>query len=396
MRNVVYTQGVDIPNVSLLGRNINNYFLIMKFKGLYFTAVVAGLFATLVLSSCGGVNRCSAQGEDSIALAAQKQPLRTRLLFAGDAMCHSPQLTSALCSDGSHDFKKSFAAAKPHFDNADVTIVNLETTISPDGHYSGYPTFSSPKAYAEALDWLGTDIALLANNHCCDRGSKGIHSTVATLDTLGIAHTGAFANKADYDKNAILRFESNGIKFALINYTYGTNGIPTPSGCFVNLIDPLKIHEDLVKASEGSDCIIACMHWGIEYQRQPSAEQLKLAEFLHTNGANIVIGSHPHVVQPYVATDRIITVYSLGNFVSNQRKRYTDGSILAEIEVEKRPDSVCRLSLKTIPIWVKTPGHEIVSSAHDSEVTLNEEQRAKYDLFLRDTEQLLKQGIKHQ
>ena len=106
-------------------------------------------------------------------------------------------------------------------------------------------------------------------------------------------------------------------------------------------------------------------------------------------------GGLAHVVQPYVATDRIITVYSLGNFVSNQRKRYTDGSILAEIEVEKRPDSVCRLSLKTIPIWVKTPGHEIVSSAHDSEVILNEEQRAKYDLFLRDTEQLLKQGIKH-
>ena len=308
-------------------------------------------------------------------------------------MCHSPQLTSALRNDGTYDFKKSFAAAKPHFDSADVTIVNLETTISPDGKYSGYPTFSSPKAYAEALDWLGTDIALLANNHCCDRSGKGIHSTVATLDTLGIAHTGAFANTADREKNAILRFESNGIKFALINYTYGTNGIPVPSGCFVNLIDTTQILEDLTKASEGADCVIACMHWGIEYQRQPSTEQLKLAEILHTNGADLVIGSHPHVVQPYVATDRMITVYSLGNFVSNQRKRYTDGSILVEIEVEKGLDGVCHYSLKTIPIWVKTPGHEIVSSAHDSEVELNEEQRAKYELFLRDTEQLLKQGL---
>ena len=356
--------------------------------------IILFISTLLLFVSCQSGAHHTPVAEAAIVVDTLPREKRTRLLFAGDAMCHGPQLESARCSDGSYDFKKSFTAVKPHFDSVDVTIVNLETTIAPDTRYTGYPTFSSPRAYAEALDWLGTDIALLANNHCCDRSSKGIRSTIATLDTLGIAHTGAFANEEERSRNAILRFESQGIKFSLVNYTYGTNGLPTPKDCFVNRIDTVQIRKDLLRANEDVDCVIACMHWGIEYQRQPSREQRKLAEFLHRNGVDLVIGSHPHVVQPYVATDSLITVYSLGNFVSNQRKRYTDGSILAEIEVVKSPEGVCSYSLKTIPIWVKTPGHEIVSSAYDSEVELNAEQRAKYELFLRDTESLLSRGVK--
>ena len=319
---------------------------------------------------------------------------RVRLLFAGDAMCHSPQIAAACGSDSALDFKGSFAAVKPYFDRADIAVVNLETTISPNNSYSGYPTFASPAEYAEALAWAGADVAVLANNHCCDRGARGIRSTVATLDRLGVAHTGAFADAADYERNRVLRLERNGIKFAIVNYTYGTNGLPIPSDCAVNLIDTLVMAEDLHLAVDGSDCVVACVHWGEEYRSRPTREQRKLANFLHRHGADIVVGSHPHVVQPAVADAKGVTIYSLGNFVSNQRKRYCDGGILAEVEVLKQPSGECRYSLVVTPVWVAMPGYRILPPEVAADEPLSAVQRADYELFMLDTEQLFVDGLK--
>ena len=309
-------------------------------------------------------------------------------------MCHTPQIRSARCEDNSLDFRPLFAGVKSYFDKADIAVVNLETTISANSQYSGFPLFASPAEYADALAWLGTDVALLANNHCCDKGGKGMHTTIAKLDSLDIAHTGAFLNEEDYQRNIILRFERNNIRISLFNYSYYTNGNPIPKGCKVNLIDTVHMAKVIESASADSDCIIACMHWGNEYQRQPSQEQHTLAQFLHRNGVDIIVGSHPHVVQPYTATEREITLYSLGNFISNQKDRYTDGSILAEIEVEKGRDGICRYSLRTIPVWVKRPGHRLVSSefAHREEMTTT--QRTLYERFINDTERLLERGVK--
>jgi poly-gamma-glutamate synthesis protein (capsule biosynthesis protein) len=305
-----------------------------------------------------------------------------------------PQVESARQEDSSIDFRTSFAGIKSHFDRADIAIVNLETTISHNSRYSGYPCFASPAEYADALAWLGVDVALLANNHCCDKGARGVLSTIAKLDTLGIAHTGLFHCAEDSLRNSILRFERNGIKLSLLNYTYGTNGNPIPKGCAVNLIDTLKMANDIAAASVGADCVVACVHWGYEYQRQPSRSQRQLAQLLHRNGVDIVVGSHPHVVQPYAATESEITIFSLGNFVSNQRDRYTDGGLLAEIEIVKESDTLCRYSLRTIPIWVKVPGHRVVSSDFASDEEMTEAQRADYNRFIDDTERLLKKGVK--
>ena len=360
----------------------------MRGKCIYLAGVVASLYTALALSSCGTTNHRPPQAIEPIA-----QPQHLRLLFTGDAMCHTPQITSARSKGDSIDFRPSFAGVKRHFDEADIAIVNLETTVSSDSQYSGYPCFASPAEYVDALAWLGTDVVVLANNHCCDKGVEGIRSTIGRLDSLGIAHTGLFLNEEDYRRNTILRFERNGIRLSLLNYTYGTNGIPTPKGCIVNRIDTVQIKSDLQLASNGADCVVAYIHWGIEYQQQPSSAQRKLAQFLHRNGVDIIVGSHPHVVQPYTATDRQITIYSLGNFVSNQRKRYTDGGLLAEIEIERGADSICRYSLRTIPTWVMVPGHRIISSESASEVEMTEAQRAAYNRFIDDTEALLKGGL---
>ena len=363
----------------------------MKLNFLRSIVPIAGLLSALILTSCKEGN------EQYMAIEAAFEapaPQRVRLLFAGDAMCHTPQIRSAYRKGGSIDFKSAFAGVKPHFDKADIAIVNLETTISPNSRYSGYPCFSSPKQYADALAWLGADVAILANNHCCDNGAIGVRSTIAKLDSLGIAHTGVFHNAEERERNAILRLEHNGIKLAIVNYTYGTNGNPVPRGCIVNRINTAQMAKDIELASKGSDCVIACMHWGFEYQQQPCSEQRKLAQFLHSHGVDLVIGSHPHVVQPYVATDSLITLYSLGNFISNQKKPNTDGGLLAEIEIEKGADGVCKYSLHTIPVWVKFPGHKLVSSEHDGEVEMTKVQRVRYERFVSNTKRLLEKGVK--
>ncbi|MBO5813523.1 MAG: CapA family protein [Alistipes sp.] len=362
--------------------------------------------AVALLVSCGDAgcgSVCDHLGDEEQMLLADREQSslpttpstqRVRLLFAGDAMCHSPQITAAYRVNGLLDFKSSFAAVKPYFDRADIAVVNLETTISANSQYSGYPTFSSPAEYAEALAWAGMDVALLANNHCCDRGARGIRSSVAALNRLGVAHTGAFADQEDYDKNSILRFERGGIRFALVNYTYGTNGIPVPSDCRVNMIDTLRMAEDLARARVDADCLVACLHWGEEYRRQPSREQRALAEFMHRHGVDILVGSHPHVVQPALTDGESVTIYSLGNFVSNQRKRYCDGGIMAEVEVEKRSDGSLRYSLCVTPVWVSVPGYRILPPEVAAKMIGKGQQRADYEQFMYDTERLFVEGLK--
>ena len=198
-------------------------------------------------------------------------------------------------------------------------IVNLETTLTRTDRYTGYPCFRSPAALADALRDAGVDVAVLANNHCCDGGGAGVHTTVAELRRCGIRHTGVFTDSLDRAANNPLWLEHCGVRFALLNYTYGTNGIPVPEGVRVNLIDTVRMAADLAAAREGSpDCIAVCIHWGNEYERQANAEQRRLARFLRRNGADLIVGSHPHVVQPFETDSSHVVLYSLGNFVSRR------------------------------------------------------------------------------
>ncbi len=345
--------------------------------------------AVSCVESGGGLCSLGNRGEQPNAKTEQ----RVRLLFAGDAMCHSPQIAAARQADGSLDFSESFVAMKPYFERADISVVNLETTISPNTTYSGYPMFSSPKEYAEALAQVGVDVALLANNHCCDRGARGIRTTIETLNRLGVAHTGVFADGDDYKQNRILRLDTNGIKFSILNYTYGTNGMPVPSGCVVNLIDTMRITEDLRIAREGADCVVAYLHWGDEYQSRPSRGQRRLADFLHRHGADVVVGSHPHVVQPARATNGRVTIFSLGNFVSNQRKRYCDGGVVAEVEVVKSADGECRYDLTITPVWVALPEYKIMPPEVAAMENMSDAQHAMYEQFMSDTERLFVAGL---
>ncbi|MDR1408396.1 MAG: CapA family protein [Tannerella sp.] len=321
---------------------------------------------------------------------------RARLVFAGDLMQHTTQIRAARAPDGVYDYSESFKYVKDIFMNADVAILNFETTLAPREPYTGYPRFRSPVQIADALKDMGVDIAALANNHICDNGFAGISFTIGYLDSCGIASTGVFADSAQYLERHPLRFEAGNLRFALLNYTYGTNGMPVPSKAIVNLTDTAVIASDLARIDRrGTDCIIVLFHWGDEYARRPNGEQQMLDAFCRRRGVEMVIGSHSHTIQPFEehldadSVTRAVTVYSLGNLVSNQRWRYSDGGLMVTLDVEKPDDGPLRIHMQPLPVWVLLPGYRILPERVADTIRMAEQQRAMYRQFAADTHALL-------
>ena len=347
----------------------------------------AALCCTAVLAGCATPTQNGAEA-DAAALS-EARPVRVRLLFAGDVMAHTPQLTAARTADGQYDFRPVFSYLKPRFAEADAVIVNLETTLSPEPPFSGYPCFRTPASMADALRDAGVDMAVLANNHCCDAGERGIRRTARELERCGIRHTGVFADSIDFVARNPLLFEQRGIRFALLNYTYSTNGNPVPKGVIVNRIDSALMVRDLERVRRDSvDCTIVCIHWGVEYERRENGSQRHLADLLRRHGADI-IGSHPHVVQPFRADSLHAVFYSLGNFVSNQRWRYSDGGLMAEVTATRRPSGRMSYTARPVPVWVLHPGYRIVPPEVGDTLPMAHAVRAQYERFMEDTRRTL-------
>ncbi len=342
------------------------------------------------------------------SFAQQADTTRLSLVFAGDIMGHDEQITGAWdAATNSYNYEPTFRYVKPYVEKADIAIANFEVTLG-GKPYKGYPQFSSPDALAIAAREAGFDIFLQANNHALDRGKAGFARTLTMLDSLRIIHTGTFANTDDRSKNYPLIVEKNNIRVALLNYTYGTNGIVIQPPFIINRIDTAVIRRDLDKARLASpDFIIVCMHWGDEYQRFENQGQRKLASFILKHGADAIIGSHPHVVQPVKlypdATDtalKKIVVYSQGNFVSNQRAQYKDGGIMAELNLMKTTGTTRVEDFSYLPTWVfrddlsgKSTFY-IVPVAYYENNTLRfgfrDHDRYKISLFSKDTREHLK------
>lgn len=285
------------------------------------------------------------------------------LLFAGDAMQHKAQIADAVRNGDTFFYDDNFSDIKDEISSADVSVVNLEAPLA-GPPYTGYPAFSAPDEFAEALKRCGFDIFLTANNHILDKGAKGTLRTIATLDSLGVRHTGSFRNSVTRRTDYPLMITGKGLRIALLNYTYGTNGIKAKSGCIVNYIDTAAIKRDIKAANElDADIIIAALHWGDEYKTLPDRKQEDLAAWLHKSGVRIIIGSHPHVIQP-VKTEsdknggiRNITLYSLGNFISNMQTKMTMGGIIFRFELEKKDGSVTISSPRYAKIFTQRPAH---------------------------------------
>jgi poly-gamma-glutamate capsule biosynthesis protein CapA/YwtB (metallophosphatase superfamily) len=287
---------------------------------------------------------------------------RLSILFAGDIMGHDTQINAAFYPDsGKYDYQFCFSFLKPFIQNADIAIGNLEVTLAGEP-YKGYPQFSSPDELADALKESGFDILVNANNHALDRGKEGLERTIEITGHKGLIMTGTFESEEAREIRYPLIVEKNNILLAILNYTYGTNGLVSSSPNIINYIDTSIIHDDIMKARKvNPDFIIACIHWGNEYQRDPDETQRAIARFLIKEGVNAIIGSHPHVIQPVEvqyngpdSSDRRLIVYSLGNFISNQRERYRDGGIMIRMELTKTQKTIIT-DYSYLPVWVHKP-----------------------------------------
>ena len=337
---------------------------------------------------------------------AASQEKRVSLLFAGDAMQHMPQVRGARTEDGSYRYDSCFSLVRDKIAAADIAGVNFETTLGRKP-YSGYPTFSSPDEFALALKDAGFDIFFQANNHAVDRGSMGLQRTIDILDSIGIRHTGTFKSDETRSLYYPLMIIKNGMRSAFLNYVYDTNGLAVKPPNIVNLIDSNRIKRDLRHTQlYKPDIIIAQMHWGEEYHTTPSPQQKIMAALLLKNGVRIVIGHHPHVIQPLVVEKansdiRSVVYYSLGNFISNQQRTHTDGGMLAEIVISRRDDNApvviesCDYSF----VWVRKKqlkgriNYQLIPSWKAENVVMGIEEKRKMDIFVRNAQRIVHKSL---
>lgn len=287
------------------------------------------------------------------------------LAAIGDIMCHNTQYIDAYNEDtDTYDFSYVFENISLYTKTADICIGNLETTFAgEDIGYSSYPTFNTPDELAYELKDIGIDVLSTAGNHSLDKGFDGLSRTIDVLNDADISHLGTYKSKEEQDTTLIKYVK--GVKIAFVNYTYGTNGISIPSDkqfC-VNLIDENLIKEQIDKAKqEEPDIIIACMHWGSEYKTTQNSTQEDLADFLFQNGVDIILGTHPHVLEPMekrtVTLDDGTTkdgfvIYSLGNFIADQNAEYTRDSIILNLDITKHTDGKISIdNYEYVPIYM--------------------------------------------
>lgn len=284
------------------------------------------------------------------------------IVFAGDAMQHQGQLDAARRAVGVYDYTDCFEAVAPYIKGVDYAVINLETPLG-YRNFTGYPCFNAPASYANALKEAGFDLMLTANNHCLDRRDSGVRNTIAILDSLGIPHIGTYRN-ADARLEVLPKIvDINGFKIAFLDYTYGTNGITIQQDVVVDYIDDRLIREDVGSAREaGAEIIAACIHWGNEYQLLPHSSQTRLADALEEMGVDMIIGSHPHVIQPMEIrhVDRlnkdVLLVYSLGNFISNMKTRDTRGGAMVKVKLYRDDKGIARIKDAAYRLVFTIPG----------------------------------------
>lgn len=285
-------------------------------------------------------------GADSVGA-----PAGADLLFVGDAMQHQAQLDRAreLGGGNGYDWNECYSLIAPDITAADYAVCNLEVPLGGGPDYSGYPCFSAPDNYALALKDAGFDMFLTANNHCLDRGDKGARATLMALDRLGVDHIGTYADSLQRTRLVPFIKDIKGFKVGFLNYTYGTNGIEPRDGIEVSMIDRDRMARE-IKATRkaGAEIVVVAVHWGVEYVLLPGQAQKDLAQFLVDQGVDMVIGGHPHVIQPMEVVRNeaenkdVLVVYSLGNLISNMKTADTRGGALVKARIERRADGKAR------------------------------------------------------
>lgn len=337
-------------------------FLIIFFKD-NFVNLFNSIFNTEIPTS--STTSIDSKSNNITDVSSSIEPITFNFTALGDTLCHNTQYWDAYNKQtGIYDFSYVYDDIRSYTEASDITISSLETTFAgEDRGYSNYPTFNTPDSLATALKGIGIDIISTAGNHALDYGYSGLCRSIDVLNNAGLSHLGTY--KSAEEQEQILIKDVKGVKIAFINYTYGTNGIPVPSGkeyC-VNLIDKELIKKQIAQAKEAKvDMIVACMHWGTEYRTTANSEQKELADFLFKNGVDVIIGNHPHVLEPM--EKRTVTlddgtikdcfvVYALGNFTADQREEITRDSAILNLTITKNSDGKISIDkVNYVPIYM--------------------------------------------
>ncbi len=272
----------------------------------------------------------------------EPQPKKMSLVMTGDALIHGAVYLDARKSDGTYDFSKMFTSITPIIENYDLRYYNQESIIG-GGAPQHYPRLNTPDALGRDLVGVGFNMVSLANNHTLDKNESGIlYSNEFWSKQEGVIKTGTFSSWEERDTIPI--YEQNDIKYSFLSYTMMTNGLKTPTGkeYLVNVYSEELVKKDIQKAKEnGAEVIIVAMHWGEEYTHVPTQSQKSVAEYLSSLGVNLIIGSHPHVIQPIAYVNDTLVIYSLGNFISAQKVLGLEKIIglLVGLEIVVEPDS---------------------------------------------------------
>ncbi len=364
-----------------------------------------GLLAALCLLALWGGTACARQeaepafSETEEGELPEEEPLpepepepviaTARLTVVGDIMCHDYQYNEAYDPQtGTYDFSHCFADMQPYFDQADLVVGNLETVFAgPEVGPRDFPLFNAPDEFLDAVKNAGFDLLTTANNHCLDQGEKGVLRTLDRLDELGIAHVGTYRNLEEKAANKIQMLDVNGVKLAVLAYTYGFNGNYVPSYDEVSLLDEATVKADLAAAREaGPDFVVVLAHLGNEYETEPRQTFVDWVQLMCDAGADLVLCSHPHVLQRMEFTTaadgrRCFVMYSLGNFISAQTTPPRNASILLDLTLTVE-DGAPRVSeVSFVPIWTqfRLPSgrdHFVVRSVYQM-LSLTPEQQAE-------------------
>ncbi len=311
------------------------------------------------------------------------------MAVVGDIMVHDYQYNEAYdpASD-TYNFLHNFQAIKSYFEGYDLLVGNLELTFGgPDRPYSSYPCFNTPDNFMDALLDAGFDVLTTANNHCMDTGKDGLLRTLNLLDAAGIRHTGTF--RSQEEKDSLCLVEAGGLTVAFVSFTYGTNGIPVPDDYLVNLLDEETVTTQISRARAAADVVVVLPHMGNEYESYVRPVFQDWADLMFEAGADIILASHPHVLQPmeYRKLDNGdgtyrdgFIIYSLGNFISSQTTPPRNASIILQLTVEQVGNDPAQVkSVSFVPIWTQfrnaaDQNHFMVRAVYDM-LTLPEEER---------------------
>jgi len=328
----------------------------------------------LYLGLAGIIFLLSACGGDPAGLPPRDEeppakPVTETITLAvmGDFLMHMPVVYSVRNPDtGRYEFGAIFEPVRELIGETDYSIANLETRLAGEASgYSGYPRFNCPADLAGEMRRVGLDMFLTANNHSLDCGVEGIINTNRNLAEAGLDYIGTYAT-AEEKNNPFVK-EIRGVRLGIMNYTEHTNGLPVPEDkpYLVNIYEPAQIQKEIALLKDaGADIIIACVHFGTEYGREPDEGQQKKVDFLFDAGVDVILGNHVHVVQPVLIKSVVsngvekkkLAAFSLGNFISNQRWRYSDSGLLIRLSITKDMDSgeASLTGNDLIPVWVDT------------------------------------------